>query len=177
MKLRDIVRGPILGSFFCILFNEAVTGSESYLVAVDLALWLLTRQINNKELNWIELNYVSRTYTITSVKLGLQPLRGREHYLVALFFVQVYRGLKSCTPPPMENVSLRIPPSNLREFSVICSCPSNKHCPSARCAYAANVVRRDLDIFALGSVSLNWICAPNREDNLILLLLCYHFFS
>jgi hypothetical protein len=32
----------------------------------------------------------------------------------------------------------------------------------ARCAYAANVaVGKDLDIFALGAVSLNYIYAPN----------------
>jgi hypothetical protein len=36
-------------------------------------------------------------------------------------------------------------------------CPSNKHCPSARCAYAANAVGKDLDIFALGTISLNHI--------------------
>jgi hypothetical protein len=48
------------------------------------------------------------------------------------FFVQVYRDLKSCTSLS-ENVSLRVPPSNLREFSLFCACPSNKHCPSARC--------------------------------------------
>jgi hypothetical protein len=35
--------------------------------------------------------------------------------------------------------------------------PSNKHCPSARCAYAANVVGKDLDIFAIGAVSHNHI--------------------
>jgi hypothetical protein len=28
-------------------------------------------------------------------------------------------------------------------------CPSNKHCPPARCAYAANMVDKDLDIFAI----------------------------
>jgi hypothetical protein len=33
--------------------------------------------------------------------------------------------------------------------------PSNKHCPSARCAYAANAVGKDLDIFAIGAFSLN----------------------
>jgi hypothetical protein len=33
--------------------------------------------------------------------------------------------------------------------------------PSARCAYAANVVGKDLDIFALGAVSLNYIYASN----------------
>jgi hypothetical protein len=53
------------------------------------------------------------------------------------FSVQFYRGLKYCTSL-LENVSLRVPPSNLRGFSLFCACPSNKHCP-ARCAYAANV--------------------------------------
>jgi hypothetical protein len=46
-------------------------------------------------------------------------------------------------------VSLRVPPSNLRDFQLFGVCPSNKHCPSARCAYAANAVGIDLDIFAL----------------------------
>jgi hypothetical protein len=65
-------------------------------------------------------------------------------------------------PPPIENVSLRVPPSNLREFSLFCACPSNKHCPPARCAYAANVtVGKDLDIVTIGALSLNCICAPN----------------
>jgi hypothetical protein len=35
--------------------------------------------------------------------------------------------------------------------------PSNKHCPSARCAYAANAVGKDLDMFSIGAVSLNHI--------------------
>jgi hypothetical protein len=71
------------------------------------------------------------------------------------FFIKVYRVLKSCTSL-LENVSLRVPPSNLRGFSLFCACPSNKHCPPARCAYVANVVDKDLDIFALGAVSLNY---------------------
>jgi hypothetical protein len=49
----------------------------------------------------------------------------------------------------LENVSLRQVP----DFSTFSVCPSNKHCP-ARCAYAANVVGKDLDIFAVGAVSL-----------------------
>jgi hypothetical protein len=73
---------------------------------------------------------------------------------------QVFRGLKSCTSL-LENVTLRFLPSNLQEFSVFCACPSNKHCPSARCAYAANVVGKDLDIFALGGVYLNYINTNN----------------
>jgi hypothetical protein len=32
--------------------------------------------------------------------------------------------------------------------------PSNKHCPSARCSCAANVVSKDLDILVVGAVSL-----------------------
>jgi hypothetical protein len=39
--------------------------------------------------------------------------------------------------------------------------PLKKHCPSAQCAYAANVMGKDLDIFALGAISLNYIYAPN----------------
>jgi hypothetical protein len=63
-------------------------------------------------------------------------------------FVQAYRDLKSCTSR-LENVSLRVPPSNLRDFLKSNVCPSNNHCPSARCAYAANAVGKDLDIFAV----------------------------
>jgi hypothetical protein len=44
---------------------------------------------------------------------------------------------------------------HLRDFSLFDICPSNKHCPSARCAYAANAMGKDLDIFAIGAVSLN----------------------
>jgi hypothetical protein len=70
------------------------------------------------------------------------------------FFVQVYRGLKSYASLS-ENVNLRVPPSNLRGFSLFCACPSNKHCPSARCVYGANVaVGKNHDIFALGAVSV-----------------------
>jgi hypothetical protein len=86
------------------------------------------------------------------------------------FFVQVYRGLKSCTSL-LENVNLRVPSSNLREFSLFCACPSNKHCPSVRCAYAANVVGKDLDIFALGTVSLNCIYAPSSRQNIIIIII------
>jgi hypothetical protein len=74
-------------------------------------------------------------------------------------FIPFSRSLKSCTSF-LENVSVRVPPSNLREFSLFCGCPSNKHCPSARCAYAAYVVGKDLDIFALGGVFLNYIYTP-----------------
>jgi hypothetical protein len=34
----------------------------------------------------------------------------------------------------LESISLSVLPNNLREFSLFCACPTNKHCPSARCA-------------------------------------------
>jgi hypothetical protein len=64
------------------------------------------------------------------------------------FFVQAYRGLKSCTSL-LENISLHVPARHVKDFSRFGVCPSNKHCLSARCAYAANVVGKDLDIFAV----------------------------
>jgi hypothetical protein len=58
---------------------------------------------------------------------------------------------------PFGKVSLCVPASNLRDFSLFGVCPSNKHCPSARCASAATAVGKDLDIFVIGAVSLNHI--------------------
>jgi hypothetical protein len=48
-------------------------------------------------------------------------------------------------------------PSNIRDLSLFGVCPSNKHCPSARYAYAAYKVGKNLDMFAIGAVSLNHI--------------------
>jgi hypothetical protein len=66
----------------------------------------------------------------------------------ALFFIQVYHGLKSCTFL-LENFSLHVPPAS-----------GNSQC-SVLCAYAADMVGKDLDIFALGAVSLDYIYTPN----------------
>jgi hypothetical protein len=82
--------------------------------------------------------------------------------LMHFFVVQVYRGLKSCTSL-LENVSLRVPPSYLRNFSLFAVCPSNKPCPSARYAYAANAMGTDLEIFVIGAVSLNHIYTQLHE--------------
>jgi hypothetical protein len=46
---------------------------------------------------------------------------------------------------------------NVRDFSKFGVCPTNKHCPFAWCTYAANVVGKDLDIYAIGTVSFNYI--------------------
>jgi hypothetical protein len=76
-----------------------------------------------------------------------------RNYYYYYYFVQAYRVLKSCTSL-LENVSLRVPTRHVKEFSKFSVRPSNKHCPSAWCACAANVVVKDLDIFAVGAVSL-----------------------
>jgi hypothetical protein len=78
-----------------------------------------------------------------------------------LFLVQVYRGLKSCTSLP-ENVSLRVPARNVREFLTFNVCPSHEHCP-APCGYAAKVMCKDIDLFAIGAVSLNHILLTIRN--------------
>jgi hypothetical protein len=49
--------------------------------------------------------------------LGLHSLGKRRHNLDVIFF-QVYLGLKSCTSI-LENISLRVASSNLREFSLL----------------------------------------------------------
>jgi hypothetical protein len=57
----------------------------------------------------------------------------------------------------LENVSLRVPTCNIKDFLVSGICPSNKHYPSAPCACAANVVPKDIDIFAIRAASPNHI--------------------
>jgi hypothetical protein len=100
--------------------------------------------------------HVPYTFTVVLEKLSLHSLRKLRHALYALFLFHVYRGLKSCASL-LEIVNLRVPPGNLRDFSLFVVCPSNKHCPSARWAYAAIAVGIDLDIFAIGALSLNHI--------------------
>ncbi|PNF39610.1 hypothetical protein B7P43_G10540 [Cryptotermes secundus] len=94
------------------------------------------------------LPHISYNYTDALEKLSLQSLHKRRHHLDAHFLVQVFRGLKSCAFL-LENVSLRVPPSNLRDISLF------GVCPSARCAYAANAGGKNLDIFAIGRVSVS----------------------
>jgi hypothetical protein len=87
-------------------------------------------------------------------KFSLYSSCERNHLDVPFF--QAYRGLKPCTSL-LENVSLRAPARSVRDFLKFSVCPSNKHCPSARCAYSANVLDKDLDIFAIGAIYLNHI--------------------
>jgi hypothetical protein len=57
--------------------------------------------------------HVRYNFTVALEKLRLHSLRKRRHDLDALFFIQVYRGLKSCTSL-LENVTLRVRPGNPR---------------------------------------------------------------
>jgi hypothetical protein len=96
--------------------------------------------------------HVPYSYTLDLEKLSLSSLRKRRHHFDAFFFCSSLSW-----PSVTENVSLRVSTRNIRDFSKFSVCPSNKHCPSARHAYSANVVLEDLDIFAIGAVSLNHI--------------------
>jgi hypothetical protein len=89
---------------------------------------------------------VDYSYDLALDQLKLHTLHKRRYHLDALFLTQVYRGSKFC-PSALETVGLRVPVRYIRDFSMFSVCSSSKNCPSARCASAANVICRDLDIF------------------------------
>jgi hypothetical protein len=68
------------------------------------------------------------------------------HHADALFLTQVYRGLIHCSSSS-EIVGLRVPVRRIRDFPMFTVSSASKNCPSARCASAANVVCRDVDVF------------------------------
>jgi hypothetical protein len=76
-------------------------------------------------------------------------------------YVRVYVCVYTCIyyyyycPSLLEMVYLRVPPRHVRDFSAFSVCLSNKHCPSSRCANAANAVGKSLDIFTVRAVSLH----------------------
>jgi hypothetical protein len=84
----------------------------------------------------------------------------RRHRRDALFLIQVYLGAKFC-PSVLEIVGLRVPVRYIREFVLFNVCPLCKNCPSARCASAANIVSRDIDVFGTKNVLLNYILYYN----------------
>jgi hypothetical protein len=81
-------------------------------------------------------------------------LRMRRHRLDALFLTPVYFVFKFC-PSIVEIVGLQVPAWYIRDFALFNVCSSCKNCPSVRCASAANVVCRDVDVFGAGNVHLN----------------------
>jgi hypothetical protein len=80
----------------------------------------------------------------------------RRHHLDALFLIQVYLGSKFC-PSVLEIAGLRVPSRHIRDFALCSVCSSSKNGPSARCASAANVVYRNVDIFGAKNVLLNHV--------------------
>jgi hypothetical protein len=81
-------------------------------------------------------------------------LRIRRHRLDALFLTRVYFGFKFC-PSVLEIVGFRVPARYIRDYALFNICSSCKNCPSARCVSAANVVCRDVDVFATRNIRLN----------------------
>ncbi|PNF36234.1 hypothetical protein B7P43_G08692, partial [Cryptotermes secundus] len=83
----------------------------------------------------------------------LHTLQKRRYHLDALFLIQVYHG-SILYPSALEMVGLHVPVRNIRDFPMFNACSVSKNCPSARCASAANVVCRDIDVF--GPKTLLW---------------------
>jgi hypothetical protein len=86
--------------------------------------------------------------------LKFHILRIRRQCLDALFRIQVYLGLKFC-PSVLGIVGLRVPARYIRDFALFNVCSSCKNSSSARCASAANIVCRDVDVFKARNVLLN----------------------
>jgi hypothetical protein len=93
---------------------------------------------------------VYHSYYLALEELKLHTLRMRRHHLDALSFIRLYLGSKFC-PSVLEIAGLRVPS---RYMFIVCS--SSKNCP-ARCASAANVVCRNVDLFGIKHVLLNHI--------------------
>jgi hypothetical protein len=92
-------------------------------------------------------------YSLALDKLKLHILHMRKHRLNTIFLNQVYLGSNFC-PSVYEIVSFRVPALYIRDFALfnVCSC---KNCPSARCASAASVVCKDVDLFGAKKLLLN----------------------
>ncbi|PNF20040.1 hypothetical protein B7P43_G05817 [Cryptotermes secundus] len=94
---------------------------------------------------------VHYNYSLALEELKLHTLCTRRHRLDALFLIQVYFGSKFC-PSALEIVGLRVPARYIRDFALFNVCSLFTNCPSARCAAAANVVCRDVDVFGARNV-------------------------
>jgi hypothetical protein len=93
-------------------------------------------------------------YSLALEELKMRTLCMRRHRLDAFFLPEVYRGVKFC-PSVLGIVGLRVPARYIRDFAMFNVCSSSKNCPSARCASAANVVCKDVDVFGAGNVRIN----------------------
>jgi hypothetical protein len=89
-------------------------------------------------------------YSLTLKELRGHTLPMRRHCLDALFLTQVYFGFKFC-PSLLEIIGLRVPTRYIRDFALFSVSSSSKNCSSAKCASAANVVRRDVDVLHINN--------------------------
>jgi hypothetical protein len=104
--------------------------------------------------------------SLTSEEVKSHTLRMRRHRLDVLFLIKIYLGFKIC-PSVLEIVGLRVPARYSRDFASFNVCSSYKNCPSARCASAANVVCRDVDVFGAENVLIN---------QFFNMLYCYYYY-
>jgi hypothetical protein len=95
-------------------------------------------------------------YPLDYEELKLHHLRIRRHHLDALFIIQVYLGSK-LRPSVLEIVGVLVTGRYNRDFALFNASSSYKNFPSARCASAANIVCRDIDVFGAKIVLLNRI--------------------
>jgi hypothetical protein len=102
-------------------------------------------------------------YSYALEKLSIHSLCKRRHPLHALFFILVYRGLRSC-PSLLENVSLHAPTRCVEDLPTFSVCISVKHSPSAPSVNAAGVVGKYIDIFQLKPVSFKHFSLPLLLD-------------
>jgi hypothetical protein len=93
-------------------------------------------------------------YSLALEELKLHTLRMRRPHIDALFLTQVYFSFKFC-PSVLETVGLLVPARYIRDFALFSVCSSCINCPSAKCASAANVVCRGVDVFIARNVRLN----------------------
>jgi hypothetical protein len=95
-------------------------------------------------------------YSLALEELKLPTLLMRTHRLDAFFLTQVYFGSKFC-PSVLEIFGLRVPARYIRDFALFNVCSSSKNSSFARCASAAYVVCREVDVFGARNVLLNHI--------------------
>jgi hypothetical protein len=97
--------------------------------------------------------HVPYSYAFASEKLGLHSLRTRSYHFDAFFFVQSIVALNPALPSWKMLVFVFLL-AVLGTYQRLVFVPLIN---SVQCAYAANPVGKDLDIFAIGAVSLNYI--------------------
>jgi hypothetical protein len=90
-------------------------------------------------------------YTDALEHLKLHNLRTRGYHFEELFFFHVNFCSKFYLSI-LRTAGLRVPAWYIRDFSLFNVCFSCKNCPSAS---AANVVRRDVDIFGTNIIFLS----------------------